>query len=259
MFKERIKKIYSFRHALWDMAVVQFRAKYAGSKLGIWWAVITPLLLALSINFVFNVAFKIAMANYTFFVLVGIMPWFFFTNALTEATNSFAAGSSILKQTLSPPEFIPLSCILANLLNFLVGIAFLLPLLAGLNFNAIKLLPFLALIILLNFLFIAGLGIFFSSLNVFFRDLSHFLSIGFMVWFWITPVFYPLDAIPLSFRWVCILNPMTHYIVLYQDVLFYAQAPSWLAILNALSLAVLSVVIGYVFFLRKESSLLKRI
>jgi len=227
--------------------------------LGLWWAIITPLLLALSINFVFKVALKIEMANYTFFVLVGIIPWFFITNTLTETTNSFIVGSGILKQSLSPPEFIPLSCILANLLNFLISISFLLILLIVLNFEVIKFIPFLVLAILLNFLFVVGLGILFSSINVFFRDLSHFLSIGFMVWFWITPVFYSLDVIPASFRWVCIINPATHYITLYHDILFYTKIPSLPSILSALFFSLASIVIGYVFFLIKESALLKKI
>ena len=112
---------------------------------------------------------------------------------------------------------------------------------------------------LLNFLFVVGLGILFSSINVFFRDLSHFLSIGFMVWFWITPVFYSLDVIPASFRWVCIINPATHYITLYHDILFYTKIPSLPSILSALFFSLASIVIGYVFFLIKESALLKKI
>lgn len=259
MLKERIKKIYFFRRTLWDIAISQLKAKYAGSKLGIWWAVVTPLILAVSINFVFNVVFKIEIKNYTLFVLAGIIPWFFSMNALTEAANSFITNSSILKQGAFPREFIPVSSILANLLNFLIGLVFLLPLFIILDFRITGLLPLLLSVIILNFIFIIGLGVLFSCVNVFFRDLTHFMSIGFMVWFWITPVFYSLDMIPFPFRWICLFNPMTHYIILYQNVLFHAKAPSLISLLTAFLISLISIFIGYSIFLKKEPSLLKRI
>jgi len=259
MLKERIKKIYLYRYTLWDMALAQLKAKYAGSKLGIWWAVVTPLILTASINFVFNVVFKIEIKNYTFFVLAGIIPWFFSMNALTEAANSFIINSSVLKQSTSPHEFIPLASILANLLNFLIGFIFLLPLFIIFNFRITALLPFLAWVIIFNFIFIIGLGMLFSCANVFFRDLIHFMSIGFMVWFWITPVFYSLDMIPFPFRWICLLNPLTYYIILYQDVLFYVKEPPLIDLSVVFLISLIAFLGGYLVFLKKEPLLLKRI
>lgn len=251
--------MYLSRRILWDMAVVQFKAKYAGSKLGIWWAVITPLILAVSINFVFNTVFKIEIPNYTLFVLAGMIPWIFFSNAVMEAANSLNVNSAILNQSTIPAEFIPLSSVLANLLNFLIGLLFLLPLFIILNFKTVGFLLFLFIIITFHFVFIIGLGFLFSSINFLFKDLSHFLSIAFMIWFWITPVFYSLEMMPFSFRWICLFNPMTYYIVLYQNVLFYLKIPSLISILGIFLIAIVSVSMGYIFFFKNESSLLKRI
>ena len=259
MLKGRIKKIYIFRHTLWDMALKQLKEKYAGSKLGLWWAVISPLLLAISINFVFTSVFKINIPNYTLFILAGIIPWFFFSGALGEATNSFIVNSSVLKQSIFPREFIPISSILANLLNFLIGFIFLFPLFVILNFRVLKLLPFLFPIIIFHFLFVLGLGLIFSLVNVFLRDLFPFLSIVFMVWFWITPVFYSLEMLSFPFRWVCLFNPMTYYVILYQNILFQAEIPSLSLIFIALSISLLFFILGYIVFMKKEAMLLKRI
>jgi len=241
------------------MAVAQLKAKYAGSRLGAWWAIVIPLMLAASINFVFNAVFKIEIKNYTLFALSGIMPWFFSMNALTESANSFLANSSTLKQNIFPREIIPLSSILTNLLNFLIGLIFLLPLFIILNFKIIVILPFLLLVIALHFIFIIGLGILFSCVNVFFRDLTHFMSIGFMVWFWITPVFYYLDMVSFPFRWVCLLNPMTHYIILYQNILFRAKLPSLMDLSVVSLITLVSITVGCLVFIKKEPLLLKRI
>ncbi len=241
------------------MALKQLKAKYAGSILGIWWSVITPLILAVSINFIFTKVFKIDIPNYTLFVLAGIIPWFFFSNALTEVTNSFIINSSILKQSIFPREFIPVSSVLANLLNFLIGLIFLLPLFIISNFKIIGLLLFLFPVVILHFLFIVGLGFSFSIVNVFFRDLSYFLSVAFMVWFWITPVFYSLDMLAFPFRWICLFNPMSYYVILNQSILFEAKAPSLSTVLIAFLISVLSFFVGYIIFVRKEPILLKRI
>lgn len=259
MFKERIKNIYLHRRILWDMASSQFKAKYAGSKLGIWWAVVTPLILAVCINLIFTVAFTVDIPNYTLFVLAGIIPWLFFANATLEATTSFTANSSILRQAIFPREFIPVSSVLSNLLNFFIGFIFLLPLFIILNFRVTRLLWLLLMIIILHSLFIVGLGLLFSSVNVFFRDLTHFLSIGLMIWFWITPVFYSLDMMPFPFRWVCLLNPMTYYVIAYKQILFEARAPSLPTIFISFSISLAFLIIGYLFFVKKEPALLKRI
>jgi ABC-2 type transport system permease protein len=259
MFKGKLKNIYIYRHTLWDMARRQLKTKYAGSKLGIWWAVITPLLLAASINFVFTTAFKIEIKNYALFVLSGLIPWFFFSSALNEAANSFAGNSPILKQAIFPREFIPLSIVLANLMNFLISLIFLLPLFIILNPQVIKFLPLLIGIIVIYAIFLSGLGVLFSVINVFFRDLSHLLSFALMVWFWITPVFYFLESIEFPFRWVCLFNPMTYFVILFQAALFWAKAPSFADIFTVLLLSASFFILGYSFFKKKEPLLLKRL
>jgi ABC-2 type transport system permease protein len=256
---KRLNNIFHCRQILYDMAVNQLKAKYSGSRLGIWWAVIIPLLLALSINFVFEVISKITVPNYTIFVLSGILPWLFFTAALSETTNSFVASAAILKQSRCPHEFIPVSIILANLLNFFIGFIFLLPLFIIISPKVLFILPCLLPVILLEVIFVMGLGVAFSTLNVFFRDLSHFLSIGFTVWFWITPIFYSLEMVDFPYRWICLMNPMTLFVSAYQKILFEARAPGISVFFILFALAAISVMVGYLFFIKKEPELLKRI
>jgi len=256
---ERLAKVYQQRGILWDMALSQFKARYAGAKLGIWWAVVTPLILAASINLVFSSAFKIGIVNHTILILAGILPWLFFNNALMEVTNSFFLHSCILNQSVFPRDLVPLSAILANLFNFLLGLVFLLPVFIFINPKIAIFLPYLLVIIFLHFVFIAGLGLLFSVINVFFRDLTYFLSAIFMIWFWITPVFYPLEMVAFPFKWVCLFNPLTYFILAYQNVLFYAQAPALSVLTELVLLAALSLSVGYLVFVKNEPFLLKRI
>ncbi|MBM3250563.1 MAG: ABC transporter permease [Candidatus Omnitrophica bacterium] len=259
MFKERIRKIYSCRKALWDLARKQLKAKYAGSRLGLWWAVVAPLLLAASINFVFSAVFKVQMPNYTLFVLSGLIPWVFSSCALTECATSFLDNASLLKQATFPRELIPLSSVLANLLNFLIGLIFLLPVFIIFNPRVVLGILPLAAAIGLHFFFLAGLGLIFSVTTVFLRDLVHFLSVAFTAWFWVTPIFYSLDMLPDHLRVFAFLNPMTYFVVSYQDILFKADLPALRVLSVAAALSLAALALGYGVFLKEEAALLKRL
>ncbi len=259
MFKEKIDRFYLCRRTLWDMSVAQWRARYVGSYLGIWWTIIPPLVLAVSINFVFRLVSKIEMPGYTIFALAGILPWFFLVNSLEQATNSFLVNAPLLRQVVFPREFIPLSFVLANLINLVISLALFLPWVVFSNHRTLPLLLILPLVLVFNFIFVFGLALLLATVNVFIRDVAHFLTVVFMVWFWVTPVFYPLEMLSFPLRWICLLNPMTHYVNLYQKLLFYAATPSLQELAIALLTAILSFCVGYLYFSRKQLFLSKNI
>lgn len=257
--KKRIISNFYKKDILLDMSFRQMRLKYAGAKLGLWWAVISPFILALSINFVFRYAFKINIDNFAFFVLSGIIPWIYITNTLSESTSVLINDASLVRQGSIPIEFLPFSTALANLLIFLIGMLFLLPFFIIIKYNIVFMLWFLPFVILMHFMFLTGLALFVSFINVFVRDFSHLLNSIFMVWFWVTPVFYSLEMIPSSYRWVCLLNPVTYYVIMYRDILFYGQLPDLNIILAGLFIAMVSLLSGYNTFIKNEFSILKRL
>jgi ABC-2 type transport system permease protein len=256
---KRLKQIVAQRRTLWDMSMSLLKAKYAGSILGFWWAVIVPVVLAASINFVFGIAFKVEIPQYALFVLSGIIPWFFLSNALVEASGAFIARASLLRQGQFPREFIPLSQILAVFLNSFIGFIILLPLFTIVNTKVAILFPWLFLVMILQFFFVCGIGLFLACANVYFKDVSHFLSIWLMLWMWITPVFYSPEMLGARYQWVCTWNPAAYYIVSYHCILHKAVMPDLNVLLVAGLLALISFVAGYVFFIKNEATLMKRI
>lgn len=252
-------KIYSHRHTLWNMSLSQLKAKYSGSILGISWAAINPLLIMLVITFVFTVVFKTEINNFPLFALAGIFPWIFLSNALSEAAASFLNQRSILRQFNLPPEIIPLSSVLSNFLNFLIGWFIIYPLFLFFNPGIISLLPVLTAVLLLNLFFVLGLGLILSIANIFIRDIAQLLNVLLMLWFWLTPVFYSADMVPARFRWVCSLNPMTPYIVYYRKVVFSGSMPSFSVFMAVFICAAVSLSLGLWVFARYEYKLLKQI
>ncbi len=259
MFKEELKKLYLYRHTLWSMALKQLKAKYTPSFLGILWAVINPLLVMSAISFVFTVIFKVGIKNFPLFILSGIYPWLFFSAVLSEASSAILNRQTVLRQFNLPREILPLSCCLSNFMNFLIGWLVIYPVFLFFNPRIILFSPLLILIFLLNFIFLCGLSLFFSILNIFFRDLEHMLGVLLMFWLWVTPVFYSLDMIPEKFRWVCYLNPVTPFIIYYSDVLYRGVMPSSSTFIGIFLWSIFSIMLGWLLFLRLEGKILKRI
>jgi lipopolysaccharide transport system permease protein len=259
MFRERIGKINVYRNTLWSMSVAQLKSKYSASILGISWAIINPLLVVSAITFVFVVVFKIQIKNFSLFALAGIFPWMFCSMALSEATISLLNQQHILRQFNLPREIIPLSSVLSNFLNFLLGWLVIYPIFLVFNHNILILMPLLFVVFILNLVFISGLALVFSVLNVFARDISQLLSVILMLWFWVTPIFYSIEMVPLNFRWLCTFNPLTPFVVCYREVVFLGNIPSLVVILQVFLWSFLSIALGFWFFYSCESKILKRL
>ena len=229
--KTKLRKLFLHRRILKDLTVKQLKAKYSGTTLGFSLAIIIPLILALSISFIFTVIFKVQIHNFSLFVLSAIIPWLFFSAALSEATNSIVGNLQILKQVAFPREILPVSTVLANFLNFLFGFAVLLPLFISAHFKVLIFLPWL----------------------------DHFIPVSLMIWFWMTPIFYGLEMIPLPYRWIPLCNPMTYYIIPCRQILVEAKTPNFFMCVCAFLIAIASLALGYFVFSRKESLILKRL
>ncbi|MBI4846581.1 MAG: ABC transporter permease [Candidatus Omnitrophica bacterium] len=257
--KKKIKGIFVYRHTIWQIALAQTKAKYTGNCLGIWVAVLNPLLIMFAISFVFTKIIYLEINNFPLFVLAGIFPWMFFASAIAEAASSIVSQQAMMRQFNFPKEHLPLASVTANFLTFLIGWAIICPIFMFFNPASIKLLPLLAAGLLLSLIFVSGMAMIVGVLNVFFRDIGLLLGTILMFWFWMTPVFYSIDMVPDKVRWICAINPMTWFIIFYRDILFHGVLPEAAVICGLLCISVLSVLIGLGVVIAFEKELLKKI
>jgi len=254
-----IATFFTHREILLNLVRKNLKGKYAGSVLGILWAFINPLLLALIISFVFTEILKMDVEHAYLFILAGILPWTFFANALQEAVVSIPANASMLKQFSMPRVLIPLSSVLANFTLFLAGLLITLPFFAAVNSKVILMLPLLLVVLFLQLLFTAGLSVMMSAVYVSFRDINQLLSVFLLFWLWLTPVFYSVDMIPQLYRGLFHFNPMTPYISLYRNALLYNGNISFGLLGISLLLSLIAGGIGFSVFHNCEKDFLKQI
>lgn len=212
-----------------------------------------------AISFVFTVVFKVEMKNFSLFILSGIYPWLFFSSALSESSSVILDRQNILRQFNLPRQILPLSSCLSNFMNFLIGWIAIYPIFSIFNPKIFLYLPLFMIVLILNFIFVCGLSLSLSVLNVFFRDIEHALGVILMFWLWVTPVFYSIDMVPEKFRWVSNFNPVAAYVTCYGDILYRGAAPEPAAFAGIFAWAVLSIISGWLIFAYLETKILKRI
>lgn len=247
-------KLYLQRGLIRNFVVRDLRSRYVGSFMGVFWSVIHPIVLLVSYSFVFSVIFGVrpqpdsGTSSFPLFLFCSILPWLFFQDTLQRSSTVVIDNANLVTKTIFPTEILPLTVMLAGLVNHLVGFVILLGVILitlGKLSLFILLLPVYLLCLML---FTLGLAWLVSSLNVFVRDVSQVLSVLLTFWFWFTPIFYSPDRFPRSFVFLIHWNPLAHVVTAYRDCLLRMQMPDlkMLGMLGVVSLAVF--IAGGMFF-----------
>ena len=198
----------------------ELRARFKGSALGLFWSLIYPLAMMGVYTLVFSVLWKVTgnIPHYPLFVLSGLAVWGFFQAGIQLGTTSLVSNGDLITKVWFPRELVPASAVLAQTVTIFVMLAILIPtclIVEPENARTVALVvPIAAGLICL----VLGIAWLFSVANVFYRDVEHLLAVGFLPWFFLTPVLYGLDQFSAaqSHRWLILLmrygNPVTPYV-----------------------------------------------
>jgi len=239
----QLATLFRYRLLIQSLVSRELKARYRGSVLGFLWSFVNPLLTLLTYGLVFTYVFpgvrSAALEPYFLFLFCGILPWTWFQTSIAEASGVLIAGGNLIKKVLFPAEVLPVVTVLSNLVHMLLAVPvmlFFLALEGRLGWSAL-LFP---LPLAVQLIFTIGLALIFSALTVHFRDLRDILSHVLHLWFWASPVLYFYGDIQGRFRTVLRLNPMSHVLVSYQQMLFAGSFDHWsgLALAAVVSCAV---------------------
>ena len=225
-----IRELWDFRDLLRSLVARDLAVRYRRSALGFLWSLLNPLLMMLVFTIVFEVVKPQQVRSYPLFVLAGLLPWNYLTGSLGGAVRSVTGNAHLIDKVHFPREVLPISVVLANLINFLLSLVVFLPLalLLGAKWNAwILALP---VVIGIQTMILLGISLLLAAMNVFYRDAEQVLEVGLTAWFFLTPVFYELELLPNQvlgidvWRLVYTLNPMATLVTDYRYVMLY-QTP----------------------------------
>ena len=249
-----LREITRNRELIWALALKELRVRYKRSALGFLWALLNPLMMMVILTVVFSALGGLPIDKYAVFLISALLPWTFFSQALSYAVESIVGNSELLKKVKVAKSVFPLAAVISNVLNFLMSLIPLVLILAVLRFPLHWTWVFLPVPMLALFLFTLGCGFFCATLNVFYRDVSHVIQIILQGWFYLSPVMYSLEFLPQRFRGIFRLNPMLYLLNEFRLAIYYGQIPTAQSIVVSLAIGIGALVAGYALFRRYENS-----
>lgn len=230
------------------------RARYQQSILGWLWAIVQPIASVIIFSIVFTNFIRVDTGSipYPIFSFVALAPWTFFSSSLADMTQSLVQNIYLVTRIYFPREILPLAAMLARFLDFLVALGVMAAMLVIYKVDVYPpALLFIPLIILIQMILILGIGLLTSALYVYYRDVNPLMILITQLWFYASPVIYPISTIPEKYRFLYFLNPMSGILEGYRTAIFYRSIPDYTLLIAGLE-AVAVLVFGYWLFKRLE-------
>ena len=246
------KNLYNYRELLKSNIKKEIRGKYKGSFLGVLWSFINPLLQVAVYAIVFPYIMRIKQDHYLQYLIIGIIPWTFFTTVINQGMITVRMNAGIIKKVYFPREILPISVALSGLVNFFISciIIILFCIFGGLGISwHIVLLPVAAII---QFFFTLGLVFAFSAINIYIKDVEYIVQFIINMLFYGTPILYSVELFPEKLRWLLYANPLTEMIEFYRDIFMYHQLPGMKSILYLVGITLIILFVGLAIFRKLE-------
>lgn len=261
----QLAELYTHRQLLGDFAWREIRARYKGSVLGFAWNFLNPLLQLLVYWLLFGVLLRIRVVDafggdppygYAVFLFTGLLPWTFFASSLMGGAGAVLNNANLVKKVRLPLAILPAATVLAALVNFLLSLVVLAAVLlfAGIELRATLLV--LPLLLAVQLVLCLGFAYLLAALAVFFRDVLHILGILLTLWYFLTPIIFPLEGFrERTTAYVMLhLNPLTPVITGYQRVILDGAMPKWEWLAYSLGVGVLVLLVGLLIYHRASPS-----
>ncbi len=251
----QIKALIQYRHLLWNLTIKDIKVRYRSPALGFLWAILIPLVMVITYKFVFSQLLKAPEAEYPYFIylMTAVFPWTYFASSIGAAVESIPSNRELIKKTYFPRQIIPVSVVLANLLNFLPALIIMLLFLSFFRMQFTVFILLLPVALLIQTILTIGLALIFSCLQVMLRDIKYIVELLLMAWLFLSPAFYPLVTVAnfskIFFKFY-LLNPFVGLFTLYRIAFLKGYAKTLPPEVNVFGLAVWALIVSVaVFFL----------
>lgn len=243
------RSLYDYRELLKTSISKDVRGKYKNSVLGIVWSFLNPLLQIAVYALVFPLLMRGGpIENYTVFICCGLIPWTFFSTAISRTSFTIIENGNIVKKVYFPREILPISVVTSEAINFIISTIIILAFVIGYGVGISKYIVFYPIILIVQYFLLIGISFIVSSITVYFRDLQHFIGIALQLLFYATPIVYAPGQIPKDFQWIIQFNPMTYIINAFRAIFYYKQMPDFVSLGVVFVLSILLCFIGYFVF-----------
>ena len=240
--KARLDSFFAYRHLMQQLVEKDVKLKYRRSFLGYLWSILNPLLTMVIMVIVFSNMFRFDIENFPVYLIIGQTVFNFLTESTTQAIFSITGNAALLKKTYVPKYVFTISRVGAMLVVFIV---------CKVKFTLYFL--WIPIILLQVYVFCLGLGMFLAQASVFFRDVQYIYNAVITAWMYLTPLFYPLEALPEYLqKFIVTYNPMYNYVTQFRMVVMYTQMPEPAMIIKGTCIALVALILGTCCFAKTQ-------
>jgi lipopolysaccharide transport system permease protein len=252
----KLRELWAYRELLYFLVWRDVKLRYKQTELGIAWALIQPFLTMVIFSLLFGKLAKIPSDGipYPVFAFTGLVPWVFFANGLSQSSNSLVGNSNLLTKVYFPRLMVPISAVLSGGLDFALAFIVLIGMLFYYGIPVSAAIFCLPLFLLLALITALGTGLWFSALNVKYRDVRFVVPFIVQIWMFATPVVYSSTMMPGPWRILCGLNPMAGVIEGFRWMLLGARTHPTPIIAISAAIAVAGLISGAFYFKRVEKT-----
>jgi len=252
-------ELWRYRDLLKLLILNSIKTRYRRSALGVVWTLLNPLLNTLVLTIVFSKLFRFDIENFPVYLLIGLLVWNFFAQTTTQAMNTLIWGSNLLKRIYIPRTIFAVSVAGNGIINFLLALVSLAIIMIFTRQPFTISLLWLPVAILILAMFTLGFALLLSTLAVFFVDIVDMFGILLSVWFYLTPIFYPISVVPEEIVSVVKFNPITIFLSLFRSPIYQGVFPDIAVIISSILISIVSLLIGWMVFTRKVDEFAYRI
>ena len=251
-----LRDLWSYRELLYFLTWRDIKVRYKQTLLGAAWAILQPLLTTLIFTLFFGILAGVPSDNvpYPIFAFAGLLPWTFFSNSLTQSSNSLVGSANLISKVYFPRLLVPAAAIGAGLVDFAIAFLILIGMMIFYGIAVTWHILMLPLLVLMLTLLALGIGMWLSALNVKYRDIRYVLPFLIQIWMFASPVIYPTTLVPERWRWILALNPLTGIIENFRTSIFGQRSFNWSALATSAIITVVFLVYAAFAFRRMEKT-----
>jgi ABC-type polysaccharide/polyol phosphate export permease len=216
-----LKHLIDNKQLLLALSENDFKEQFLGSYLGIFWAILRPILFMIIVWFIFSVGFKGHLKDseipFVLYLMCGYIPWFFFSDAVSGGMNSVISNKYLVKKVNFRVSILPIVKIVSVLFLHIIFLVILIVILFLYGYSPTVYWIQLPFYTFMMFVLVLGISWFTSALRVFMKDISQIISVILQLGFWITPIFWSISVVPEKYAFILNLNPMVYIVEGYRN------------------------------------------
>lgn len=251
---ETLQRFKRYKPLMHELVARDLKVKYRRSFLGYVWSLLNPLMMMAIMSLVFSYMFRFDIPNYPLYLICGQTLWTFFNESTNMALLSVLANGALIRKVYIPKYIFPISRVLSSFVT--MGFS----LIAILIVMLVTRVPFTWKLLLLPvplaflLLFCMGVGMAMAAFAVYFQDVIHLYGVLLLAWMYLTPIFYPVSALPAEVAFLIQFNPMYHYVTFFREIVVYGSIPATSIWLGTIGFGLLFFGAGVLIFKKLQDN-----